>query len=522
MSGMFDSKQDKAKKKIERTKQEEKERRKSRRFIAIVIAVLLVVSALAITINSSFIRRTLPVVTIDGVSFTTAEFEYFVNDEHLSARAQLQGMEAMLPDPGRPLSAQQSITEGVTWGEHFIGQALESLTEIVALYNAANASGFILPQEEHDLINEEMAMMTIHALNGGFQSSEQLLQHTFGVAMTNDIYRSILEFVALARAYSEHVLESFEYSDAELAAYYEENRDDLDFFNFRIVTIRAEMLDEHDFATTEDYEEALSGALEEARASAYNIIDGVEDEYDFISAAEIHDFLVFHDPDASLRQTQGEWLPADTRDWMTDDARANGDTVVIEGEDVFFALFFISRDDNNYRIAGMRQLLISRAFVDPHEFDLGELDPAYILAVEEAEEDIRERAATVRELFEAAGETEDALIELMIEHSDDFTDEGYYPNIAQAFYQGETFTALRVVPEIQEWLFEENREIGDWELIYTEAFGYHFVFFTGYGDVYADLIADDRLRVNEHEEWVDNLPRDTAPQRHPAFILVNV
>ena len=79
MSGLFDKRSDGATRREARTQKEQQARQKSR---IIAISVLLVVALLfvaALFINSNFIRRTLPAITIGGRSFTAAEFDYFYN-----------------------------------------------------------------------------------------------------------------------------------------------------------------------------------------------------------------------------------------------------------------------------------------------------------------------------------------------------------------------------------------------------------------------------------------------------------
>jgi len=411
--------------------------------------------------------------------------------------------------------------ESITWADFFIDQALDTLTEIVALYNAANASGFELSEEHLAEIDEEIEMIEAQAAMW-FPSTDSFLQHQFGVAMNINTYRNILEFLTLGRAYSEHVRESFEYSTQVLEAHYSEHRNDLDFINFRQVLVHAEQQMEDFFATTEEYENAVQSALEEAHAEAYALFANVETEDEFIEVAREYSEL-FTEPDSTIRQTQGDRLGDDIRGWIIDESRSYGDTFITEAEhgQGYSVTFFVSRDDNNYNIVGMRQILISREVIDPFEFEGGENDIAYIHAVEQAEADLHARAEQARLLFSTAGGGEDALIELMPEHSDDTTEGGYYPNIARATFFGTGFNVMRVVPEIEEWLFDESRVVGDWELIHTEAFGYHLVYFTGFYGILSELMSADSLRTTDHNEWLESLYRGT-PSRSAAFILVQV
>jgi len=285
-------------------------------------------------------------------------------------------------------------------------------------------------------------------------------------------------------------------------AYYFDNRDELDVLNYRQFTVNAD--------TTAN-----------ARSEADVIADGISNEDDFIAAAKAFDEGLYFEPDSTLRRIQGERLDIDIEAWLLDDARSYGDVTVIESDQGSNIVFFVSRDDNNYRTTGMRQLLIMRQQVSPEEFIYGENDLDYIAAVDHADKEVRERAELVNSFFIAAGETEDALINLMAEHSDDTTEGGYYSNITKYPYQSSHLNTMQVVPEIEEWLFDDSRTVGDTELVYTSAYGYHLLYFTGFGEIFFELIADDRMRTRDHNAWTEGLTHGT-PEKLPGFILVQM
>jgi len=524
MSGMFEPKTDKASRKMARTQKEQKEKRRSRIISISIITVLLLVTAVAILVNSSFIRRTLPVVTIDGVNFSTTEFEFFFNSEYMeyaNFMSQFQGMGVSMPDPGRPLSGQiQNPETGETWADLMVERTLERLKNLVSLHNAAKANGFELSQEQRNEMEDEIAMVQMQATFGGFPSFDSLLQQMFGSSINEKIFREVTEFVKTAGDYSEFVRESFVYSTADLAAYYNENKDELDIINYRSLIVYAEEPDVDEFITDAELEAAYQTAVEEARLQAAAIANGIENEEDFIQAAgEYREY--YTEPELTLRANQAGRLDASSSDWLLDEQRNYGDVTVLYTEHGSEIIMFVSRDDNNYQTVGMRQILISREFIDPEDFPEGENDPGYLAALEQADLDARERAESVHSLFVTAGESEDALIDLMAEHSDDTTFGGYYTDITKFPYQSQHFQTMKVVPEIEEWLFDENRVVGDSELVYTSAFGYHLLYFMGLGDPFFELIAEDRMRTRDHTEWIDGLPLG-EPVRHFAFILVTM
>jgi len=522
---MFDAKTEKAKKKLAVTQKEEKAKRKTRIIAISVTSVITLLFLVSFTINSSFIRRALPVYTIDGVGFTTTEFEYFFNNEYMeymNFMSQFEGMGGSMPVAGVPLSSQIYNEEtGETWADVFTDSTLERLKGYVVLYNAAKEAGFTLSDEQKEEIENSIASTGVEAMMYGFPSLDSFLQQLFGNSINEKEYRKIQEFIATANNYSIHVRDSFEYPMQQLEEYYAEHSDELDIFNYRVLTIYANLPWSEDFEDDEEYAGAVDSALAEAIGEAAAIADGIASEDDFIEAARDYNIEIYGAPDSTLRMTQGERLDSNLDLWMLDEARKSGDVTVIETDQGANIIYFVSREDNSYQTVGMRQILILRDYVDPTEYEDGEFDPEYLEALQQAEIDARARADTVLALFVAAGETEAALLELMEEYSDDTTEGGYYSQISRFSYQGSIFSSMKVVPEIEDWLYDENRVVGDSELVYTADFGYHLLYFTGFYERFFELIADDRLRAADHTEWLESLTAG-EPVRHGAFIIVQL
>ena len=521
MSGMFDSKHDKAKRKIDRTLKEEKAKKKSRNITIIVVVAFLLLLTASLIANSSWIRRVLPVITIDGVSFSTAEYEYFFNVqyiEYMQFMSQFQGMGG--PDRSRPLSTQiYDHTTGETWADLISAAVYSRLQNMVGLYNAAKEAGFSLSEEYIEKIDQEMYLIEMEALySPDIPSANALLQRMYGTSLNTKVYRNLLEFMITAEAFSEHIRMLPEYTDSQLSDYYLQNEDDLDVFSFRLLTVNAELPDED----TPDYDIVKEQAIADAQDTARELASFIETQQDFMDVALAYNYSLYLNPSSTLRQTQGEGLNELYADWLLESSRGYGDISVFNTESGASIVFFIERDKNDYYTVGMRQILIMREAVSPANFPLGEDDPDYIEAVELAQRDAWDRAQMVDALFTSEGKTEAALLALMEEYSDDSTEGGFYDGISRFSYQGADFRAMKVVPELEEWLFEYGRQPGDSRLIETSDFGYHLMYFTGFGDkLFSHIIADDRMRTAAHNEWLDSITVG-EPIKHRAFILVSV
>ena len=477
----------------------ENERRASKkttRIAILIIAVLAVLFAGALYLNSNYIRRTLPAVTVGGRDFSASEYDYFFSTslfryQQTVWEAAPDFAHALLPQQGVPLRNQiQNHETGGTWADFIHVQTVEMISNIVQLYNAARDYGFVLTDAaRYDMEQEILAFQEeiFHELQG--RTFEDNLRVLYGRGMNEAAFRELYEFIFTAGSFSEHMRDSFTFTQHDLDEYYEENRDNLDNFTFRQFVVWAEI---YDF----DDEDNIEAAFDEARRVALEISTGIGSHDTFITAAFNFDPFSFGEPDSTLRMLPGSELEETYASWMQDSTRTYGDMLTVDDVNGVAIIMFADRDGNDYRMAEMRQILIMREQVWPWMFEEGEEDPEYIEATESAEREMRERASTVYELFTAGGATEALLIELMDEHSDDFVPGGHYTEITKMHGHN------KMVPEIEDWLFAPGRSVGDFALIETH-FGYHLVYFSGHGKIFRDFLADSSLRNTSHGEWID-------------------
>ena len=539
MSGLFDKKAVGATHRQTRTQQELKAKKKNRIVTISVLSALILLFVGALLVNSNFVRRTLPAVTIGGVKFSAAEFDYFYNSAFFEYSEWINQQFSDMPDfaasmlPSRDTHHNKQIYDpdtGATWADYFGGQAINQMSSLVQYYNAAKADGFVMSAETRELIDSQVQSLLqegayyamIYPQN--FPTAESYLRNLYGGAMNESVLRKVLEFVLTAVSYSEKVRDGFVYSDAELESYYLENRDDLDVFRYRMFLIYAESVSQEDYETDEAYEEAKEAALNEARELAGEIALDIMTEEDFIDAASYYGGETYADVYSTLREHLGESMDENYSSWLRDEAREYGDVTTIDLSYGTNVVFFIERDDNDYLLTAMRQMLFLRDDVDPAEFLDGEADLEYVLAMAEAEEAARVRAEAVYDLFTSGGSTEQKLLELIDEgESDDTTEGGFYEGMARFsyMYKAQSGYVMRVVPEIENWLFADDRQVGDSGLVYTEAYGYHLLYFMGYGEQrFRDLIALDRLREVAFNEWGEGLPA-VESKHNWAFIFTN-
>ena len=527
MSGLLDKRPDGASRRQTRVDKEHKEKTKVRVITVSVVVVLALLFAGAMFINSKFIRRTLTAVSFGDVNFTSAEYDYFYitasNDVQNSYISYFGEEEAQqyLPSGDASLSSQINPQTGDTWDNYFAEMTLTNMSNLAATYSAAVSDGFQLTGEAREEIDNQIEALRTQAemYKSVFPTFNSFLQQNFGNSINEAALRKIMERSFIASEYSKHINDSFTYNANELASHYSDNADTLDKFDFRYFTVYTETEtedgEEPEYESEEESKAANEAALVAARAKAADIVSGISSVDDFLNAAKEYN-EIYSDPEYTLFQMPGSNLDSmEFADWMRDSSRAYGDVTSVDMDTGAFVLFYIGRDKNDYRTVSMRQIVVvpESVNIDPSTFELGEEDPAYTEAYDEAvknaEVAAKERADTVLALFTQGGATEEKLLELMDEYSSDKNTEG---GLYEDIYKGYMPIA------VEEWLFAPERQVGDYSMIETAGVGHQLVFFKGYGDRYCDIVSENELRGQDYEEWSSALnPVDAV--KHWAFSL---
>ena len=535
MSGLFEKRADGSSRRIERKNKENKARRKRRTIAVSVTSVLLILFAASLVINSNFIRRTLPAVSIGGHSFTAVEFDYFFNNAYQEYASWVQESvgdneeyaKSLMPSSELPLSSQtQNPDTGETWADYFTNRAIANMSELLRYHNAAEAAGFDIPPEGLMQIDDAVSSIMEEARNyvqmypQQYSSPEGYLNAMFGTPVNERGLRDIMMFVQKAVLYGESVRTSFTFTPQELEDFYLENQDSLDVFSFRLLFIEPEYVASEYYVDDDDYAAADEDSLAQASAKAAEIVAGIKTEDDFIAAAREYNEESYGNVASTRMEQMGEELDPDFAAWlMGEEPPKYGDMTTIDYPYGTAILYFISRNDNSYFTTAMRQILFLRDELNPESFPAGEEDPEYLELLADINRQASDRANEMLEMFTSGETSEERFAELAGLFSDDNIEGGYYDRIAQFMYQSQTTYTLRVVGEIEQWLFDRGRAVGDFELIRTEAYGYHLVYFSGFGERMRDIIAADRLISVTFLEWGDSLPPVGEVEKHWAFMF---
>ena len=334
------------------------------------------------------------------------------------------------------------------------------LKQIFFFYNAAVAEQMEL-SEEYRLQLDAFILSATEAAQKAGKTLEDFLAETYGEGVTEAKYREFLGRRLLATQYCDVKLGGIVYSDAEFDAYYQENKASIDRITFRVYTLTESFLPADTDASTEDEVDAAVKAMAETFANELTT------EEEFVKRAVAYapekDRETYATDSATLaRNIAGSDLAdSDMKVWLFDSARKAGDVAVHQtSEATYTVCFFLSRGRDENPLASMRHILLS------------------VTTEQDGSSDDAEVSAEIQTLFEEwkkSGCTEESFIALASEHTDD-------PGSKETGGLYENFSRGTMVAPIDDWLYAEGREKGDYEVIKTD-FGYHLVWFTGYGEI---------------------------------------
>lgn len=488
----------KDKRQIAQKKIESAQKRRHKRNVAIGVIAAVIIVALFI-FSSNLPYTTVNAVTIGSTGYSAAEYSFFYNLNYNNFVNQYGSYLSMMGlDTTKSLSSQ-NYTEDQTWAQYFQESAQASMKEITALYDDAVKNGFELSEEEKTSLDSTVASMQSGYAEAGYSSADAYLAAVYGKGCTVKTVSSLVEKYFIAQSYSSQKNDSLTYTSDQLKSYYEENKDSLDQYTYISYFADGSVKEDTNVVAgtasappdasespspSPDTEAAKAAAMEEAKGIADAIVAGAATEEGFKQAV-----LDQTQTEANEITTQGSSLNDKFSDWLKDGSRKTGDTTVVETDTGYYAVYYISRDSNDYYTANVRHILIKAVASEDGTYS------------DEAKATAKQKADDLLNEWEAGAKTEDSFAELANANSEDTgsnTNGGLYENI----YKGQ------MVTEFNDWCFASGRKTGDTGVVYGESSsysGYHVIYFVGNGKMYADVLAENGLRTKDFTAWKDAL-----------------
>lgn len=492
-----------------KAEEEAKRAKQNRKYktVGICVAVLFVLSVVFILLFNTVMYNWLPAISVNGRNFSAAEVNFFYMAEYNKLA---NSSSEKKPTQGVSFR-EQDYDEQYTWYDYLKNEAKKTMTQYTAIYNEAQAKGFVLPEEERADIDKEIQSLRDSAKQSNVSTSAYL-QNVYGTGMTESVYRKCLEFSTYVNSYYTHLVDEFQYSDEELAAEYANLAGDYDYFDFDLFFVEADMGTEEEPISLAD---AMAGAKEEAE----ELKAATADEESFVAA--VQDYYNFHaeegkDPETASADKlntgyQGRYVSmiySWAADWLKDSARQANDVEIFpigESEEDsrhgYYVVLFLDRDTNDYPGVKATMIAVAQESVTKEE---GETDEAYVLRQEAASKAADDKIAAINDAWKSgAYATTDALIEAFSE------DIGDNHNNYDALSKHDLYDSFN------DWLFDEARKDGDSVTITEGSYRYMLVY-KGQGEILNKFYAKNSLDNAKFTEWSENVAAGYEAKEHWA------
>lgn len=485
--------------------------------IGIVVAVL-VIALLAWNAWSSRGNKDAVAATVGDQEYSVAEVSYYYTAvaNNFAQQAQQYAMYGMDMGYDSSLSASEQFyneEEGVTYADYFMDTALQQLQQVSILCSEAEAAGYTLSEEGQTAFDNNMNYLRMYSVQANM-SEASYLKALYGRYMTMDLFRDILTQSILADEYAQVKAEEFTYSQDDLNAYYAENADALDSYEYRYcyINYKVDQKTDEEGNPIEATDEEIAAAMAEASQNADAMIAEVQGGAAFNTAAAKYvdetsaesysgDLEYNHRTD-TLGSTVSSSLSADVSAWLMAAGRTPGEIASIEIADTGYCVVqFLGRDkgDDSYQTASYRNILIL-AETDENE------DGSAALPTDEQLTAAMDQANAILVNWNEGEATADSFAALAAEKSDD---EATKDNGGL----NEDVNRDALSAALSGWLFERGRQPGDASVIeYTDdtgnVVGYQVVFAESFGQVRWQYQATNALRSEDYNAWYTDIQED--------------
>ena len=402
--------------KVQRRKEEEARLKREKQISQIIgIAILaVIVVALVYSPIRKYAAAHSTYITVGSHKISEVEFDYYYA---LASNDYLDIYGDYLSYLGLNIYGsfdKQAYSDTMSWKDYFDQLAVRAIIQNKALLDEAKAAGFTYdPAAEYEAFLEENK----EAASESGVTLGRYYRATFGQYATASNIKPFVEEGFIATAYYREVAESKEVGEAEIRAYYEENKATYDSVDFFVTQIDAE-IPEAQISTDADGNEVTTEPTEEEIQAAMDAAKELADEA----------LLVIEEEGTENIGSLQLGVSTSYREWLFDDARKEGDTTIIE-------------DENNYRYY---VLMFERRY----------LDESLITANIRAIMTTSNIGESILKEWEAAGATEEAFMSLVPTYSQD-TDSRF----SGGLYEDLNHNSLSDV--LSDWVFAEERKAGD-------------------------------------------------------------
>ena len=258
-------------------------------------------------------------------------------------------------DTSKPLSEQQSLTEGLTWEQSFLLSALKSFRQSAVSASKAKSANFEMPSELSEYLETLSESLESQAVSYGFADAKSFVQDSFGPGTSVEGYADYIQLYYYGTFYENSIYEKMEYTDEDLAAYYTEHEEELAADGVTMDDDISTVDVRHILVTWEDAD-GDGSPTDEEKLAAQDAAESLLTEYLKNPSEETFAALAAeHSTDPGSKSNGGLYedvypgqMVTNFNDWCFDKSRQPGDTGIVETNYGFHVMYFVSKGDSPY------------------------------------------------------------------------------------------------------------------------------------------------------------------------------
>ncbi len=476
--------------------------------IGVVAVAFVLIAAYGALSKTGFTQRMITAMEVGEIKVNALDYHIYYVDSRMQLIANSGSiLEAYFGvDLSKPLETQPYGSEGQTWGDYLHTQTQSTIEEIAYLSMEAEKNGYVFSEEDQKSLDAYMASYAT-AAETYEMTEDAYITAAFGSYVKSSDLERVAKQRIIASAYRAQIIDSLSYTDAEITAYYNENRNDFDYASYRYFSIPYKAVtytapaDGAEVKEGEPKSEEEATAMTEANrqvalAAAEAFRADVTDQASFIAAALAHapaESKSYYEDDSYTLEENVALAEATGKmgDWYKDAARVPGEIGQVDTGTSVVVMLFIERHRPEVATATVRHLLLS---LETPEADATDAEKAEI---ETRNAEVKTKVEALYQEWKDGEHTEDSFGVLAAANSEDTGSKA----------NGGKYTEFKegsMTAEFNDWAFDPARKYGDNAIVQT-SYGYHIMFYVAPGRTGWIVDADNALLNNAYskmsEQW---------------------
>lgn len=488
--------------KATKAQQEQAERKRKTVLYSVIGGIVVVLVAALLIWNSNFFQRRATAATVGDEKLSASDLSYYYYSARNSYYNTYYYYYSYL---GYSMPGDDDVMDestGQTYREYYMETALNNAATYTALYNEAVANGYSLSDVKDDL-DAQLDSLKAQAASSGYSYGAYLRAMYGNYITASTVERLIGRELLASLYYSDHGDELAEtYTQEQLEAYYDENADSLDTFEYSYLLINAEDVEDTDEDGNKLDEDTVAKLEEQAMADAKVKADEALAKYE--EGVSVADLIEEYEPASSADHTTsvGSAISFSAVYYDKLMGMKDGDSAVVEATSGYYLVALHSRTLVEDPTRDVRHILIrTETTTDDEGKVVAPTDEAWAAA--------EEKAQSILDEYKNGEQTEDAFAALANQYSDDAgsnTTGGLYSKVAN--------TDSYYVTEFLDWIFADGRQPGDvsdpvrheGDTSSSSAYwGYHLIYLVDDNEPVWARTARNTLVSTDLAEWSEGL-----------------